>query len=157
MQVEYDSSLPGGSRVLRIELDDGTLLYEVGDRGAQFDRVDRGEAFLDSAARIDLATIDFLQRGGDGYPFAALGLTVLELPVALRNYSEVLADFIQAERAAGGLGGQVTLADYPVNDVLDYRGRLIDMTYAVPEPSTWAMALGGLVGLAWTARRRKSR
>ncbi|MCU0869340.1 MAG: 5'-nucleotidase C-terminal domain-containing protein [Burkholderiales bacterium] len=156
IQVEYDSTLPGGARVLRIELDDGTLLFEVGGRGVQFDRVDRGDAFVDGAARLSLATIDFLQRGGDGYPFASLGLTEFRLPAATRNYSEVLADFIQADRATGGLGGEVRLADYPVNDVLDYRGRLIDMTYAVPEPSTYAMLLGGLAMIAVGARRRAS-
>lgn len=155
LYIEYDSSLPGGARVLRIELEDGTLLYEVGGRGVLADHVDRGDAFVDSAARLSVATIDFLQRGGDGYPFAALGLTTFQLPVSQRNYSEVLADFITADTADGGLGGQVTMARYPVNDILDYQGRMVDMAYAVPEPSTWALGLFGLAGVAVTLRRRR--
>jgi 5'-nucleotidase len=157
VEVEYDSRLVASNRVQRIELvnDDGstTLLFEVGGRGALLDGVDRGAAFLDSSRRLSLGTIDFLGNGGDGYPFAALGLTSFELPVEQRNYSEVLAAFIQAPVAEGGLGGVVSAAEYGPVDLRDFDGRLVDVAIAVPEPSTYAMMIGGLVLVGVMARR----
>lgn len=81
-------SVPG-EKVQSIVLDDGTVLVE---NGSVVDGPD-----------IAVATIDFLARGGDGYPyndapFAAVGLSYQQ---ALRNY------------IAEDLGGVISSADYP--------------------------------------------
>lgn len=55
------------------------------------------------APAVTIATIDFLARGGDGYPFGDLPFTSLEV-----TYQQALRDYI-----AEGLGGRVTAAQYP--------------------------------------------
>ncbi|MCA9755553.1 MAG: 5'-nucleotidase C-terminal domain-containing protein [Candidatus Eisenbacteria bacterium] len=80
-----------GTRVRELSLTDGTVIVENG-------------VVVSGAPSIDIATIDFLARGGDQYPyrdhpFTTLGVTY---QLALRNY---LVD---------GLGGVVTALDYPV-------------------------------------------
>ncbi len=110
-----------GSRVWSIMLDDGTILVENG-------------MVLPGAPSVDLATIDFLARNGDSYPFTGLAFTTLGL-----TYQEALFDFISDD-----LAGMINAADYPVGG----EGRI---TF-VPEPtSAMALLAGGMLML----RRRK--
>jgi 5'-nucleotidase len=141
MQVVYDTARPAGARVLKVTLDDGTVLIDNG-------------LVVDAAFRFSLATIDFTANGGDGYPFAALGI-VFENAVNSITYQEALAAFIETPLADGGLGGLITAARYGVADPLDFNGRLIDVAIAVPEPETYALMLGGLALVGWIARRRR--
>ncbi|MEM9893577.1 MAG: esterase-like activity of phytase family protein [Actinomycetota bacterium] len=82
-----------GARVLTVTLDDGT------------DVVVDGEPV--DGVTVDVATIDFLARGGDQYPFPE-SFTVLGA-----SYQQALANFLVAPVADGGLGGAITAADYP--------------------------------------------
>lgn len=80
-----------GTRVREIRLNDGTYLVQNG-------------AVVAGAPNVNIASIDFLARGGDQYPFQGapffrLGATYLQ---ALRNY------------IVGPLNRQVTAAQYPV-------------------------------------------
>jgi 5'-nucleotidase len=82
--------LTPGSRVREIRLADGTYIVQNG-------------AVVAGAPSVDMATIDFLARGGDQYPFRGapffrLGATYLQ---ALRNY------------LTGPLASNITAADYP--------------------------------------------
>jgi 5'-nucleotidase / UDP-sugar diphosphatase len=141
MQVVYDTTRPAGARVLKVTLDDGTVLIEDG-------------LVVDAAFRFSLATIDFTANGGDGYPFAALGV-VFENAVNTITYQEALAAYIETPLAEGGLGGLITAARYGTADPLDFQGRLVDIAIAVPEPETYALMLGGLSLIGWIARRRR--
>jgi len=89
-RVVVDPSAPAGDRVVSATLDDGTALVTGG-------AVVPGDP-------IDVATIDFLARGGDDYPFGDLPFTTLGVvqQQALLNYLEQ------------GLGGVITAADYPL-------------------------------------------
>jgi 2',3'-cyclic-nucleotide 2'-phosphodiesterase (5'-nucleotidase family) len=87
----YDPDLPVGSKVRSATLDDGTVLIQNGS-------VVAGPA-------LTVATIDFLARGGDGYPFGPVDFT----PVGV-SYQQALFNYITAP---DGLNGQVTAADYP--------------------------------------------
>jgi 5'-nucleotidase len=82
--------LVAGGRVREVVLDDGTVLVSDG-------------ALEPGAPAITVATIDFLARGGDQYPFRgadfdAIGVTYQQ---ALRSY------------VVDGLDGVVTSTDYP--------------------------------------------
>ena len=79
-----------GQRVKEIALDDGTRLVE-------------GGAPVEGAPAVNLATIDFLARGGDQYPFGDAVFT----PVGI-SYQQALSRFI-----AEDLGGKVTADAYP--------------------------------------------
>ena len=89
--VTYDPSRPAGSRVVRLVLDDGTVLVAGGVPTGTLDT-------------LSVATIDFLLRGGDGYPFDGVAFTVL--PV---TYQDAFETFLVED-----LGGVVTAARYPV-------------------------------------------
>jgi 2',3'-cyclic-nucleotide 2'-phosphodiesterase (5'-nucleotidase family) len=78
-----------GTRVLRAVLDDGTVLIDGGV-------VVPGDA-------LTVATIDFLARGGDQYPFRGAPFTTLGV-----TYQLSLSNYIQ-----DGLSGMITAADYP--------------------------------------------
>ncbi|WP_369056005.1 bifunctional metallophosphatase/5'-nucleotidase [Kineococcus terrestris] len=91
-RVSYDPARPAGSRVVDLVLDDGTVL------------VSGGEIATTAPETLSVATIDFLLRGGDGYPFDGVAFSVL--PV---TYQQALATYLTGE-----LGGRVTAADYPV-------------------------------------------
>jgi 2',3'-cyclic-nucleotide 2'-phosphodiesterase (5'-nucleotidase family) len=78
-----------GDRVRRVELDDGTVIVNDGA--------------VVPGASIVVATIDFLARGGDQYPFLELPFTTLGI-----TYQQALA-----EQLVTVLGGLVTAADYP--------------------------------------------
>jgi len=79
-----------GQRVRELTLDDGRALVQGGQ-------------VVQGAPAVTIATIDFLARGGDGYPFGDLPFTSLET-----TYQQALRDYI-----ADGLGGRVTAARYP--------------------------------------------
>ena len=79
-----------GDRIRRVQLNDGTLL------------VDDGEV-TPGARSVNIATLDFMARGGDqspyrDVPFANLGVT----------YQQALSNYIQQ-----GLNGTISVADYP--------------------------------------------
>lgn len=78
-----------GTRVVSATLDDGTPIIADGE-------------VVPGAPDITIATIDFLARGGDQYPYRGLGFT----PVGV-SYQQALANYIET------LGGVITAADYP--------------------------------------------
>jgi 5'-nucleotidase len=90
VRMTWDLAADAGSRIIRVELDDGTVLVEDGE-------VVEGEA-------VGVATIDFLARGGDGYAFGD-AMTVS----TGATYQSALASFI-----AGALEGEITAEAYPV-------------------------------------------
>jgi 5'-nucleotidase/UDP-sugar diphosphatase len=79
-----------GTRVLTIELDDGTDVVQAG-------------AVVAGAPNVTVATIDFLAKGGDQYPYRGAPFTTLGV-----TYQQALADYIEV-----GLGGVITAVDYP--------------------------------------------
>jgi 5'-nucleotidase / UDP-sugar diphosphatase len=89
MSVTVDRTQAVGSRVQRVVLDDGTVLVDGG-------AVVAGDP-------VDVATTDFLARGGDGYPFG--GRPFVSTQVA---YQASLFNYL-----TGPLAGQVTAAAYP--------------------------------------------
>ena len=80
-----------GARVQRVVLDDGDVI--VGGGGVM------------SGPDLTVATVDFLARGGDEYPFRGAPFTVLGV-----SYQQALANYIQFP---ADLDGTVTAADYP--------------------------------------------
>jgi len=78
-----------GTRVQRVVLNDGTVIVDGGT-------VVPGPA-------LTVATIDFLARGGDQYPYRAAPFTILGV-----SYQQALANYIQDP---AGLNGTVTSAD----------------------------------------------
>ncbi len=82
-----------GDRIMRVELEDGTVLIEHG-------------RIVDESATVDIATIDFLARGGDQYPYRGAPFTAVGV-----SYQQALANYIQ-----GPLGGVISAADYPFGE-----------------------------------------
>jgi 5'-nucleotidase len=80
-----------GTRIQKVVLDSGEVIVGGG-------RVVPG-------APLTVATIDFLARGGDEYPFQGAPFTVLGV-----SYQQALANYIQF---SAGLGGIITAEDYP--------------------------------------------
>jgi 5'-nucleotidase len=78
-----------GTRVRHVELDDGTIIVQNG-------------AVLPGAG-IQVASIDFLARGGDQYPFRGAPFTSLGV-----TYQQALRNYI-----VSGLGASITAAQYP--------------------------------------------
>jgi len=143
MRVVYDTSRAAGDRVLSITLDDGTVLVA-------------GGKVVAGARSVSMATIDFTANGGDGYPFAALGVQ-FDNAVNTITYQEALADYIESPTSEGGLGGLITAARYGAATPFDVTGRLVDNAITpVPEPQTYAMMFAGLGVVLWLARRRRS-
>jgi len=88
--VDADGNVTtAGSRVQDVTLDDGTPIVAGGA--------------VVAGPPIDVATIDFLARGGDQYPFREAPFT----PVGF-SYQQALSNYIQ-----DGLAGVITAADYP--------------------------------------------
>lgn len=141
MQVVYDTRLPArtalgnGQRIVKITLDDGTVL------------VDNGQVV--SPAVFSFATIDFTAAGGDGYPFAANGV-VFNNTVSTVTYQEALANFIKAPKTQGGLqrvdaadGDEITANAYGEENAFDRHGRLIDLAVAKAVPGVTRLGTTG--------------
>jgi len=79
-----------GTRVVEIRLDDGTYVVQAG-------------AVAPGAPAVTIATIDFLARGGDQYPYRGAPFTSLGV-----SYQQALVNYI-----VDGLGGVIAAADYP--------------------------------------------
>lgn len=124
---EYNRNRAAGDRVLRIELEDGTVLFDSG--------------FVINDIKVDIATINFLANGQDGYPFPALGLGFTPLGV---SYQQALFNYI-----TDGLNGVVGGPRYSEA----FANGLIVQT---PEPGSLAiLGLGGLA-LFVSRKRRKA-
>ncbi len=78
-----------GSRVREVVLDDGTPIVADGS--------------VIPGPDLTVATIDFLARGGDQYPFRGAAFTTIGV-----TYQQSLRNYIQT-----GLGGLITVAQYP--------------------------------------------
>jgi 5'-nucleotidase len=83
-----------GRRVREVTLDDGTKIVEDG--------------VVVVGDPIDVATVDFLAKGGDFYPFRGAPYQLTTTP-----YQQALEDYLVDPIAGGGLGGAVTAAQYP--------------------------------------------
>jgi 5'-nucleotidase/UDP-sugar diphosphatase len=83
--------MTAGTRVLEITLDDGTPIVT-------------GGAVASGAPAVNIATIDFLARGGDQYPYRGVPFTTLGV-----TYQQALENYI-----VDGLGGVISAADYPI-------------------------------------------
>jgi 5'-nucleotidase len=78
-----------GTRVQEVALNDGTVIVTGGA--------------VVGGTPIDIATIDFLARGGDQYPYRGAAFTTVGF-----TYQQALSNYIR-----NGLGGSITAADYP--------------------------------------------
>lgn len=85
----YDPDGGDGARVVDVMLDDGTMIVVGG--------------VVEAGADLAVATIDFLARGGDEYPFGDAPFTTLGV-----TYQQALFNYIVDE-----LGGVISAADYP--------------------------------------------
>jgi 5'-nucleotidase len=81
-----------GQRVISVQLNDGTIIVENGN-------------VMAGAPAVNIATIDFLARGGDQYPFRGASFTVLGV-----SYQQALSNYIQD---AAGLSSLISADDYP--------------------------------------------
>jgi 5'-nucleotidase len=81
-----------GRRVISVQLSDGNVIVENG-------------SVMASAPAVNIATIDFLARGGDQYPFRDAAFTVLGA-----SYQQALSNYIQD---AAGLDGLISADEYP--------------------------------------------
>jgi 5'-nucleotidase len=79
-----------GTRVVDVTLDDGSVIVAAG-------------VVVDGAA-LNIATIDFLARGGDQYPYRGAPFTNIGA-----TYQQALSNYIEM-----GLGGLISATDYPV-------------------------------------------
>lgn len=79
-----------GSRVVDVTLADGTPIVVGG--------------VVQAGPALSIATIDFLARSGDQYPYRGAGFTTIGV-----SYQQALLNYI-----VSGLGGVVTGADYPL-------------------------------------------
>ena len=90
--LNHDGSVEvPGTRVQRVVLNDGEVIV--------------GGGRLVSGPDLTVATLDFLARGGDEYPYRGAPFTALGV-----SYQQALTNYIQLP---AGLGGTVTAADYP--------------------------------------------
>ncbi len=80
-----------GTRVVDLTLADGTSIVSGGA--------------VVAGPGINIATIDFLARGGDQYPYRGAPFTSLGA-----SYQQALSSYIQS---SAGLGGTITAAQYP--------------------------------------------
>ena len=84
-----DNVVTPGTRVLDVELDDGTDIVIGG--------------VVQPGDPITIAIVDFSAKGGDQYPFRGAPLTTIGV-----TYQQALSNYIQM-----GLGGSITAAQYP--------------------------------------------
>ncbi|MGD1970935.1 MAG: bifunctional metallophosphatase/5'-nucleotidase [Desulfobacterales bacterium] len=93
IEIDKDGNIiTSGERVTRVILDDGTQL------------IDAGSLVVDPSYTLAIATIDYLARGGDQYPFEGLPFSNLNI-----TYQDALGNYIRQ-----GLGGVISAVDYPV-------------------------------------------
>ncbi|MGH7559356.1 MAG: bifunctional metallophosphatase/5'-nucleotidase [Gemmatimonadota bacterium] len=85
----YDPDAADGARVIDVTLDDATPIVVGG--------------VVEDGADLVVATIDFLARGGDEYPFGDAPFTTLGV-----TYQQALFNYI-----VEGLGGVIAAAEYP--------------------------------------------
>jgi 5'-nucleotidase len=78
-----------GTRVQEVVLDDATVIVTGGA--------------VVPGPNLTIATIDFLAKGGDQYPFRGAAFTTVGF-----TYQQALSNYI-----VNGLGGAITAADYP--------------------------------------------
>jgi 2',3'-cyclic-nucleotide 2'-phosphodiesterase (5'-nucleotidase family) len=101
MSVVYDVSAPAGQRIISIVLDNGTVIVDNG--------------LVDPLApTVNVATVDFLARGGDEYPFNEAPFTVLGI-----SYQQALQNYI-----VNDLAGSIDGVDYPEGG----DGRLLELS-----------------------------
>ncbi|ACK64907.1 5'-Nucleotidase domain protein [Rippkaea orientalis PCC 8801] len=115
--------LTPGDRIRSVQLSDGTVIVENG-------------TVVAGAPNLNIATIDFLARGGDQYPLRGASFTNLGV-----SYQQALANYITQE-----LQGQILASQYPEGG----SGRILEIQQIptpVPEPS----ALLGLLFMGGTA------
>jgi 5'-nucleotidase len=79
--------------VQQVTLDGGTMIVN-------------GGAVVPGAPPVNIATIDFLAQGGDGYPFAGAPFTTVGV-----SYQQALFNFIID--GENGLNGVISAAQYP--------------------------------------------
>lgn len=94
-----------GTRIVNLTLDGGQPIVVNG-------AVQPGEP-------ITVATIDFLARGGDQYPYRGAAFTSVGV-----TYQQAVLNYLVAAAADGGLGGVISGADYPAGG----SGRITDVT-----------------------------
>lgn len=97
-----------GTRVQEIVLDDGTAIIQNGQ-------------VVESAPAVNVATIDFLARGGDQYPFRDKPFTPMGV-----SYQKALSNYI-----TDALGGVISAAQYPEGG----SGRITQVGQAAPAPA----------------------
>lgn len=142
MQVVYDSrntartTVGTGNRILRVVLDDGTVLIDNG-------------VVVNNSRVFSFTTIDFTAAGGDGYPFVANNVVFENSPFTI-TYQEALANYIQSAKAEGGLGrgsnadgDEITTNLYGLENQYDRGGRLIDVAIAT---TTLGVSRNGTAG-----------
>ncbi len=83
-----------GSRLMEVVLDDGTMIVQNGS--------------VVAGPELTVATIDFLARGGDQYPFRGDDGDPLPVTSVGVSYQQALSNHIQT-----ALGGLVATVDYP--------------------------------------------
>ncbi|NBD21241.1 alkaline phosphatase [Aquabacterium fontiphilum] len=150
MQVTYDSAGTArttqgtGARILRVVLDDGTVLID-------------GGRVVNATRSFSFATIDFTANGGDGYPFAANGV-VFDNATNTITYQEALAGLISTPKREGGLrrdsaadGPEITANLYGPEDAFDLHGRLIDVAVGQTRAGQQVRGTGGRDVLVGTA------
>ena len=90
MVIDIDGNVvTPGTRVLDVELDDGTPIVIGG--------------VVVPGPGVTIAIVDFSAKGGDQYPFRGAPLTTIGV-----TYQQALSNYIQE-----GLGGLISAADYP--------------------------------------------
>jgi 5'-nucleotidase len=122
-----------GDRVISAILDDGTVLIENGEP-------------VDGAPSVDIAVTSFHAGGGDQWfwfldeiPYTTVGLT----------YQQALANFVQEPTAEGGLGGEITVADYgTVGERIVITGDALVFEWDPFEINGWRIS--SWLGAVWT-------
>jgi 5'-nucleotidase len=117
--------LTAGTRVKTVILDDGTVIVEDGEVVA-------------NAPAISIATIDFLARGGDQYPYRGADFTSLGI-----TYQQALADYVR-----DGLDGRIAGSQYAsgVNERI-FRGEIPEGELPGEEPPTSVPEPASVLGL----------
>jgi 5'-nucleotidase len=98
LDVDGNVVVPG-TRIVNVTLDDTTAIVTLGA--------------VQPGADLTIATIDFLARGGDEYPYRGALFTNIGV-----TYQQALANYI-----VDGLGGLISAADYPEGG----EGRIIEL------------------------------